>query len=91
MGEKVPQTASIQVEMIRALLANGRAVMDLARQLDLTPREVRNILQESLMQFGEPALRADDRIPIAAHAPREMAHLTSGELGSLIGGGKSGG
>ena len=84
MAEKLSHPVEIQEEMIRVLLANNRAIMDIAMQMELTPREVRNILQETLLQFGEPVQRVDDRIPIAAKAPPDLLRLTTEELRSLL-------
>ncbi|MCC8194190.1 MAG: hypothetical protein LIP28_06055 [Deltaproteobacteria bacterium] len=88
MAERLSHTAEIQEEVIRALLASAPAVMNIATQLDLTPREVRTILQETLMQFGDPQPRVSDAIPITAHAV-ELPRLKGKELRSLLGKGRS--
>ena len=80
-------TTDIHEEVIRALLANAPAVMDIAVQLDLTPREVRNILQETLLQFGEPQPQASDVIPITAHSAG-FPQMSLDELHQLLGGGQ---
>lgn len=84
MGERLSHTAGIQEEVIRALLANSLAVMDIANQLDLTPREVRDILQETLLQFGDPLPMANNIIPIAAHIPAEIPKLGGNGLRTLL-------
>ena len=84
MAKRLSHTATIQEEVIRALLSNAPAVMDIAAQLDIAPREVRSILQETLLQFGDPMPHAGDTIPITAHTPSEYAHLNAGELRMLF-------
>lgn len=84
MGERLSQTAVIQEEVIRALLANGRAIMDIAGQLDITPREVRDILHENLLQFGNPSPRPNSIIPVTAHVPAEIPNLDGNGLRKIL-------
>lgn len=78
------KTETQQEEVIRALLANGGAVMKLASQLDLKPREVRSILQELLMQLDELPSQANDCIPITAQLPENMSRRASDAIQSLF-------
>lgn len=83
MAEKMSQTADIHAQVIRALLANGPALMAIAHELELSTREIRNILYETLLHLdGENAL-ASDAIPVTAKTPGEVANLISGGLNLL--------
>ena len=66
MAGKLSQTTTIRESVIRALLMNAPAIMDLAAQLDLTPREVREILHESLLQVDGGDSYVNETIPIVA-------------------------
>lgn len=79
MAEKLTHTTEIQERMIRVLLADNQAVADIAMQMELTPRELRNVLQEGLLHFGDTAERADDRIPIATHPPAAIVRMAAAE------------
>ncbi len=91
MAGRLSQTASIQEEVIKALLVNAPAVMDIAEQLELTPREVRNILQESLLQIDGVDPYVNDVIPIVAKPSPAFPILSAEEKQMLVGGGRSGG
>lgn len=84
MAEKISNSMELQEDMIRVLMADGKAIMNIAQQLDLTPREVRDILQESLMQLGNSPHTADDRIPIEARPPADLIRIASEGLRNLL-------
>lgn len=78
MGDCSTKTVGIQKDVIRALLASTPGVMDIANQLDLTPREVRDILQENLIQLGGSLPQPNSVIPTAGRIPSDFPNLSGG-------------
>ncbi len=85
MAYRLSHTAEIQEEVIRALLVNGPAITQIAEELSLTPREVRNILHETLLQFDESNQHPNDLIPIVANPPLPPMGLRTDEINMLLG------
>ena len=84
MAEKISHSMELQEDMIRVLMADGKSVMHIAQELDLTPREVRNILQETLMLLDNSQHTTEDRIPIEARPPADLLRIASEGLRSLL-------
>lgn len=78
MGDSLAKTLGIQKDVIRALLASTPGVMDIASQLDITPREVRDILQENLLQLGGSLPQPNSVIPGTNRIASEFSNWGGG-------------
>lgn len=80
MGVRVSQAAEINGELFRALLTNAPAVAEIAEQLGLSPRDVTNIIHETLLQYDEYGPTQVGNIPIMAQNPPEFSCMNPGGM-----------